>query len=100
MFRRWFKDVMPEVGAENQVTYGGQKCLPARKHSWTLVISGDGGIRFHLNKSGCGLSSMVLCHSRHMFVSPVFRMDKTTWVHCHIEAFGVSWHGTKETCRR
>jgi len=59
-------------GDEAQVDFG-------RLGRWKDPVTGD-------NFTVHGFM-MTLCWSRHMFVRPVLKLDSTTWLMCHMEAF-------------
>ena len=86
-FRRWVRANLPEEmrrdavrvladtpspGQEAQVDYG-------RLGRWVDPATGKPVTVWAF--------SMVLSHSRHMFVRPVLRMDQRAWTEAHVEAF-------------
>jgi transposase len=86
-FRRWVRANLPEelrraavrvlgdtppAGQEAQVDYG-------RLGRWVDPATGKPVTVWAF--------SMVLSHSRHMFVRPVVKMDQRTWTEAHVEAF-------------
>jgi transposase len=63
----------PPPGEEAQVDYGylglwTDPLTERRRRLWAFTI--------------------VLSHSRHMFVGVVHKMDQQAWLQCHVDAFG------------
>ncbi|MDH7603124.1 MAG: IS21 family transposase [Armatimonadota bacterium] len=86
-FRRWLRDVMPEVITGNQVTVWRPDVPPGEESQIDFGYLGPWQDPATNKQLRVWAFIMVLSYSRHMFVEPVFRLDSPTWLHCHIEAF-------------
>ncbi|MGH3261654.1 MAG: IS21 family transposase, partial [Trebonia sp.] len=86
-FRRYVRERMPKPIDPREVVVHGPEAEPGesaevdfgRLGLWTDPASGRRRVLWAF--------LMVLAHSRHMFVRPVLRMDKRTWLECHVRAF-------------
>ena len=86
-FRRWLRDVMPELSAESKVTVWRPEVPPGEEAQIDFGYMGMWTDPVTSKRVRVWAFIMVLSHSRHMFVCPVFRMDSCSWLQCHIEAF-------------
>ena len=86
-FRRYVRERMPKPIDPREVVVHGPEAEPGesaevdfgRLGLWTDPASGRRRVLWAF--------LMVLAHSRHMFVRPVLKMDKRTWLGCHLRAF-------------
>ncbi|MGE5541788.1 MAG: IS21 family transposase [Bacillota bacterium] len=86
-FRRWLRAVMPEAIARNEVTVWRPEVPPGEEAQVDFGYLGLWQDPATNRRVRVWVFIMVLSHSRHMFVTPIFRLDSLTWLHCHIEAF-------------
>jgi len=86
-FRRWVQEVMPEVLTELQVTVWRPEVAPGEEAQLDFAYLGLWQDPVTHKQVRVWAFIMVLSHSRHMFVEPVWRLDRSTWLHCHREAF-------------
>ena len=78
---------MPEVVTENQVSVWRPEVAAGEEAQIDFGFLGTWQDPVNGKQVRVWAFIMVLSHSRHMFVAPVFRMDSATWLGCHIEAF-------------
>lgn len=86
-FRRWLKDVMPDVVNRDEVTVWRPEVAPGEEAQLDFGTLGIWVDPVSSKRIRVWAFIMVLAHSRHMFVAPVFSLDSPTFLRCHIEAF-------------
>ncbi|HSW61754.1 MAG TPA: IS21 family transposase [Dissulfurispiraceae bacterium] len=86
-FRRYVHSQMPDLLEVAPVTVWRPEVLPGEE---AQVDFGYLGRWQDLTTGRCHrvyAFVLVLSYSRHMFVRPVLRLDRPTWLECHVDAF-------------
>lgn len=86
-FRRYVRLVMPEALDPKRVAVWRPEVVPGEEAQvdfgklgvWTDPRTGK--------RHPLWVFVMVLSYSRHLFAWPVLRLDKLTWLRCHVQAF-------------
>ena len=86
-FRRYVRASIPQAVDPARVAIHGVECAPGELAEvdfgrMGLVLDPATG-----RERVLWAFILVLVHSRHLFVAPVFRMDQEAWLRCHLMAF-------------
>ncbi|MCL6649447.1 MAG: IS21 family transposase [Chloroflexi bacterium] len=86
-FRRYVHATMPEALPQAPVTVWRPEVEPGEEAQVDFGFMGEWLDPVRGCRHRTWAFTMVLSYSRHMFVRFVLRMDRQTWLLCHVEAF-------------